>query len=215
MIENQLGVGAGVRQLRRIGNLAMAHAEIKAHPQLTDEANALDKLIAKAMTRGGRADLQDSTYTLDLRSVLEGCDVIAKTIARRPARNHRAFHRVVITAAHLDDVFSLLDLLRRRHVNLHVDRLDDIESAGGLEVIGHQKILRQWFFVLGPGQVELAEVPHVLMRIDDGYQGCLSSPRWVSRLRGATPRNNSTDSCHNGSLDKITATGQTRAPPVG
>src|SRR5437773_2139467 len=56
VVEDEARVGAGVDQLRAVEQFRRAQAQVEAHAQFTEKADALDELLVAAVTgRGGRA----------------------------------------------------------------------------------------------------------------------------------------------------------------
>ena len=127
--------------------------------------------------------MQHLAKALDVGAVLKLRDVFLETVGRRPAGDHRTNHRIVGALAQLDDVFRLGFLLRRIDVHFHVDALDDVQSLGGLEVIGHEVVLGEGRPFRDPRELELLDVPEVLVCVDDGDWGRLFFRRLRLRAR--------------------------------
>ena len=167
MVEDERRAGAGVDQLRRVAELLGAHADVEAQAQLAQQANPPDELLVEAVARRRARAVEHLANPLDLGGLLEPGDVVLEPVRVRPARDHGPDHRPRLSPAEVDHVFRLLHLLRRLDVHLHVDRLDDAQPLGGLEVILHEEAPGQARGVLQPGEPELLQVPEMLVRVHD------------------------------------------------
>ena len=82
--------------------------------------------------------MQHLAHALDGRAGGKAADVVAEVGGGHGAADHRAGRGIVVRGAEFDQMLGLGGMLRRGHVHLHVDSLDDVQPRGGGQVIvGH------------------------------------------------------------------------------
>jgi len=168
VIDHKAGIRALQRQLDAVAQFRGPHAQVEAEAQLAQQLHILDKLGRQTGALRRARSVQHLADALDRGAAGIAPDVIAELGGGHGAADHSGGSGVVIGGAEFDQMLRLGDLLCRGYVHLHVYRLDDVQPRGRVQIIAGYEAAVQRRRVRQPRHVEHAQIPKMLMGIDDG-----------------------------------------------
>ena len=158
-------------------------AEIEPHSQFAHKPNSRDEWFLPVKRHSAGGVPRDLPHALDERVFLEAGNVRLERVLAGASANYGRHGRRAAAPADVQDIFRLGHLAVGVHVDFHVHGPHDAHPRGGCGIVLHHEVAGQRLAGLQPGEPQLAQVPKVLVGVDDREVGFPAGRGRIGLLR--------------------------------